>query len=57
MAFNPKKLGCAVLILIALLFVMSREGQSLLSFLWTIVQLILEIIGRHLNNLFGGERA
>ena len=56
MAFNPKKLGCAVLILITLLFVMSREGQSLLSFLWTIVELILEIIGRHLDNLFGGER-
>ncbi|RGP40290.1 hypothetical protein BPTFM16_00572 [Altererythrobacter insulae] len=57
MAFNPKKLGCGVLVLIALFFFMSREGQSLLSFLWTIVELILEIIGRHLDNLFGGERA
>ena len=55
MASKLKNLGCAVLILIVLLFVMSREGQSLLNFVWTIVELILEIIGRHLDNLFGGE--
>ena len=55
MASKLKNLGCAVLIIIIVLFVMSREGQSLLSFLWTIVELILEIIGRHLDNLFGGE--